>query len=158
MEEDNNNALVSSMTEAETEKNVLQDLHEKLQLKQQNYEREKKDQTDMMGKLLEEVENTSLLAARDGDRLEASKLDNMEKEKCIREIFSSQLLMMSLMEEDCFFIKSLAGAGTRLGESDEEKLKTLCIKDSNAWRERMGLTVADSDALRKGMDTLVQRK
>jgi len=65
---------------------------------------------------------------------------------------------MSLMEEDCFCIKSLAGAGTRLGESDEEKLKTLCIKDSNAWRERMGLTVADSDALRKGMDTLVQRK
>jgi hypothetical protein len=46
----------------------------------------------MMGKLLKEVENASLLAARDGDRLEASKLDNMEKEKCIREIFSSQVL------------------------------------------------------------------
>jgi len=87
LEEDNNNALVSFMTEAETAKNVLQDLHEKLQLKQQNYEREQKDQTDMMGKLQEEVENTSLLATRDGDRLEASKLDNMEKEKCIREIF-----------------------------------------------------------------------
>ena len=103
MEEDN----VKSLGEAEAENKALpglhakmrlettatlQDLHEKLEQKQQNYEQAQKDQVGMMAKLVEEVENTSILAARDGNRLEASKLDNMEKEKCIREICSSQVL------------------------------------------------------------------
>jgi hypothetical protein len=83
--EEQNNALVKSLGEAEDVQKDLQDLHakmqlettaalqelhEKLQLKQQNYEREQKNHADMMGKLLEKVEKTSLLAAQD---LEQSK-------------------------------------------------------------------------------------
>jgi hypothetical protein len=69
------------LEESRTEISILEG---KLQLKQQNHEREQKAQADLLEKLLEEVENTSLLAARDRDHLEASKLDNMEKEKCIQ--------------------------------------------------------------------------
>ncbi len=267
MEEDN----VKSLGEAEAENKALQDLHakmrlettaalqdlhEKLQLKQQ------KDQVGMMGKLMEEVKKTSLLAAQD---LKQSKETIIMKENCARALMEENKELKSvvdakpneiemllaaqrellqqltirnmeledamyhaskrlaardkeaaeqhqrfhcceeeltrcrseldalqrrryalpsksslnvkslgeakldaeldasretvgLMEEhnNCFLIKSLAGAGTRLAESDEEKLKTQCINDSNALRERMGLTVAVPDALRKEMDALIQ--
>jgi chromosome segregation ATPase len=73
--EEHNNALVSSLTEAETEKNVLQDLHEKLQ---QNYEREQKDHTDMMGKF-ENCTNALIKSLREAEDEKKALRDLHEK-------------------------------------------------------------------------------
>jgi hypothetical protein len=81
----------------------------------------------------------------------------VREQALVAELDAPRKTVVLMEEHNCFLIKSLAGAGTRLAESDEEKLKTQSIQDSNALRERMGLMVAESDALRKEMDMLVQQ-